>query len=143
MRLQRIFKQGGIINKNLYEQLQDLDQNKNISFRGCSNEFKQNRDWWVCVVDGEIVAYCGCVYSDGICIFNRAWVHPNCRGNGMQRKMIKVRIKAAKEQCHTVITYTLINNHHSSNNLIKCGFMLYNPEYAYSGKGNLYWIKYL
>ena len=141
MRLQRIFNQGKIINSSLYEQLQDLDQNRAVAFRGCGNEFKSNRDWWVSVIDSEIVAYCGCIYADGICIMNRAWVHKDYRGKGMQRKMIIKRIEAAKMQCNTIITYTTADNIHSSNNLIKCGFKLYNPEYAYGGRNMLYWIK--
>lgn len=144
MRLQRIFNQGKIINADLYEQLQDLDQNYIPAFRGCSNEFKDNRDWWVSVSDsGQIVAYCGCIYSQGICIMNRAWVHKSYRGNGMQRKMILKRISAAKEQCHTVITYTTADNIVSANNLIRCGFKLYTPEYAYGGNDMLYWVRLL
>ena len=138
MRLQRIFNKGKIINADLYEQLEYLDKNNVPAFRGCSNEFKENRDWWVSVDDGGfIIAYCGCIYSEGICIMNRAWVHKRYRGNGMQRKMILRRIKAAKEECNTIITYTTVDNVHSANNLIQCGFKLYTPEYAYGGKDML------
>ena len=107
MRLQRIFNQGKIINQSLYEYLKDLDINQNPSFRGCGNEFKQNRDWWVMTDNaGFIIAYCGSIYLNGICIMNRAWVHKSHRGNGLQRKMINKRITEAKKQCHTIITYT-------------------------------------
>lgn len=144
MRLKRIFNQGRIINADLYEQLQDLDQNYIPAFRGCDNEFKDNRDWWVMVSDsGQIVAYCGCIYTHGICIMNRAWVHKSQRGNGYQKKMILRRIQAAKLQCHTIITYTTADNVVSSNNLIKCGFKLYTPEYSYGGIDMLYWFKAL
>lgn len=141
MRLQRIFNQGRITNLELYRQLVDLDQNKVPAFNGCGNEFKINRAWWVIVDNGQIIAYCGCIFTEGICIMNRAWVHKNYRGNGMQRKMILKRIESAKQYCRTIITYTTADNVHSANNLIKCGFKMYTPEYAYAGRDVLYWIK--
>lgn len=142
MRLQKIYNQGRIINSILYDYLQDIDQNQISAFRGCGNEFKNNRDWWV-ITDkaGFIIAYCGCIYSESICIFNRAWVHKRYRGMGLQRKMISKRIQSAKGQCKKVITYTTPDNVISSNNLIKCGFKMYTPEYAYAGRNMIYWIK--
>jgi hypothetical protein len=56
--------------------------------------------------------------------------------------LIDVRIRAAKRQyCHTVITYTTLDNYPSANNLIKRGFKLYNPEYQYGGSNMLYFAK--
>ena len=93
---------------------------------------------------GFIIAYCGCLYSDGVCIFVRAWVHKKFRGKGLQRKMIKARLKAAIGfRCYTAITYTTHDNVHSANNLFKMGFNMYNPEYAYVGRGMLYFRKAL
>lgn len=135
MRLQKIYSQGIVKNQQLYEYLQKQD---GYVFPNCDNEFKSNRDWWVTLDNGFIVAYCGCLYSQGICIFVRAWVHKRYRGKGLQRKMIKARLKAAKTQCKTAITYTMPNNIHSINNLFKSGFTVYNPEYAYAGREMLY-----
>jgi GNAT superfamily N-acetyltransferase len=92
---------------------------------------------------GEIVAYCGSIYSKGICIFNRAWVKKSHRGQGIQRRMIKTRLKAASTFCHIAITYTTLDNFPSANNLIDCGFRLYLPEYSYGGSDKLYYQKLL
>lgn len=140
MKLIKIFNLGRVISERLYSQLKELD--KQI-FYGCGNEFLKNRDWWVIEDDGKIVAYCGCIYSEGICIFNRAWVHRRYRGNGIQSKMIKARLKAAKETCNVAITYTTFDNVPSANNLIKNKFIMYNPLYAYAGNDKLYFIKRL
>lgn len=142
MRLVKIFSQGKILNQDLYDRLQKWDMLH--CFPGCGNEFLHNRDWWVILDDGKIIAYCGCIYSCNVCIFNRAWVHKNYRGLGLQRKMIKARINAAyKNDCYVCVTYTTPCNTPSANNLIKTKFLLFDPEYKYAGKGMLYFRKKL
>ena len=135
MRLQKVYSQGRELMPSVYADLQALDARV---FYGCGNEFKSNRDWWVVISGNRIVAYCGCLYSDGVCIFVRAWVHADYRGRGLQRKMIRQRIKAARRDCTTAITYTTADNYASANNLIKEGFLLYHPAYSYAGNGMLY-----
>ena len=140
MRLKKIFSFGNILDRETYEQLRELDYN-NPNFKGCGDEFQFNREWWVMLDEGEIVAYCGSIYSKGICIFNRAWVKKSHRGQGIQRRMIKARLKAASTFCHIAITYTTLDNFPSANNLINCGFRLYLPEYSYGGSDKLYFQK--
>jgi GNAT superfamily N-acetyltransferase len=140
MRLTKIFSRGRIINQAAYTQLQALDAR---CFPGCEGEFINNRDWWVIISGNIIVAYCGSWYSSGICMFNRAWVKPEYRGQGIQKRMIKVRLAAAKLYGDTVITYTTRDNDKSANNLIAKGFRLYNPAYAYAGNEMIYFIKKL
>ncbi len=142
MRLKKIFSFGNILDRDTYEQLRELDYN-NPNFKGCGDEFQFNREWWVMLDEGEIVAYCGSIYSKGICIFNRAWVKKSHRGQGIQRRMIKTRLKAASTFCHIAITYTTLDNFPSANNLISCGFRLYLPEYSYGGSDKLYFQKLL
>jgi GNAT superfamily N-acetyltransferase len=135
----KVFSMGKVLNKNLYHQLQILESSV-PEFKGAGNEFKQNRDWWVIKGDNDVInAYCGCLYSEGVCIFNRAWVRKQYRGLGIQKKLIKIRLKAARG--FKVITYTTPCNIPSANNLIKAGFILYNPEYKYAGSGMLYFRK--
>jgi GNAT superfamily N-acetyltransferase len=139
MRTKKVFSLGKVIDARLYELVQIMD--KNIFF-GCANEFKINREWWVILNDSnKVIAYCGSIYSEGICIYIRAWVRKDNRGKGLQKKLINIRYKAALKNSHTVITYTTIDNYPSANNLISQGFKLYFPEYAYGGKEMLYWIK--
>ena len=142
MRLKKIFSFGNILDRETYEQLRELDYN-NPNFKGCGDEFQFNREWWIMLDEGEIVAYCGSIYSKGICIFNRAWVKKSHRGQGIQRRMIKTRLKAASTFCHIAITYTTLDNFPSANNLINCGFRLYLPEYSYGGSDKLYFQKLL
>lgn len=139
MRTKKVFSLGKVIDARLYELVQIMD--KNIFF-GCANEFKINREWWVILNDSnKVIAYCGSIYTEGICIYIRAWVRKDNRGKGLQKKLINIRYKAALKNSHTVITYTTIDNYPSANNLISQGFKLYFPEYAYGGKEMLYWIK--
>ena len=138
IKLIKVFSNAKVRNEKLYLELQALEQSV-IDFKGAGNEFKPNRDWWVITYGETIIAYCGCCYSLGVCIFVRAWVQKSWRGRGLQMKLIKARLKAAKG--FKVITYTTVDNIPSANNLIKCGFTLYTPEYQYAGPNMLYFRK--
>ena len=137
MKTIKVFNRGKILNPILYAELKVLDQKV---FSGCNDEFKNNRDWWVITSGNNIIAYCGCSFVDNICIFVRAWVHKEYRGQGLQKNFIKLRIKAAYD-CDIAITYTTIDNYPSANSLISQGFKLYSPEYAYAGRQMLYFQK--
>jgi hypothetical protein len=139
LKLKKIFSFGKVLNEDLYQRVQDLD--KKI-FYGCNNEFLTNREWWVLLNNrGSIVAYCGSIYTSDICIFIRAWVKRTNRGKGLQKKLIDIRLRAAKKKASVAITYTIKDNCPSINNLIGKGFKIYVPEYAYGGKEMLYWKK--
>ena len=137
MRLTKVFSMGKVLKPDLYRRLQVLDSRL---FAGAANEFKDNREWWVIEDAGQIIAYCGSLYSEGVCIFVRAWVYKPYRGKGLQSKMIKTRLKAAK-RCFKAITYVYYDNVHSINNLIKNGFLTYTPQYGYAGKEFIYFYK--
>ena len=140
MKIVKVFSLGKIYHKGLYEKLKILDTT-NPNFKGCGDEFKHNREWWVYTdTKGMIIAYCGSIYSEGICIFNRAWVKRQYRRKGLHTKMIRVRLMAAKKTCKSAITYTIYTNFDSANNLTKLGFKLYEPVYKYGGEV-LYFIK--
>ena len=139
LRLVKVFSWGTIIKPKLYERLQSLDARV---FVDAKNEFKENREWWVIEDKGQIIAYCGSLYAEGVCIFVRAWVFKDYRGHGIQSKMIKTRLKAAKG-CYRAITYVSFDGVHSMNNLIKNGFLTYIPQAQYAGKEFLYFYKEL
>ena len=126
-------------NSELYLRLKELDAKV---FPGCDNEFQPNRDWWVQLDYAQnIVAYCGCLYKDRICVFVRAWVTKAHRNKGIHKKLIRVRIdKAHRNRCKSIVTYTVRNNYASANNLIKAGFLLHTPVYAYAGNDVMYFI---
>lgn len=137
MKLQKVFSFGKVIKPALYERLQSLDRRV---FVDAYNEFKENREWWVIEDKGQIIAYCGSLYNQGVCIFVRAWVFKEYRGRGLQSKMIKARLKAARN-CYRVITYVAKDGVHSMNNLIINGFLTYIPQYLYAGKEFIYFYK--
>jgi RimJ/RimL family protein N-acetyltransferase len=139
MKTIKVFNRGKVMNKRLYTQLITLDFKV---FSGCGNEFHENRDWWVITSGNQIIAYCGCSFSESVCIFVRAWVHKDYRGQGLQKKMIKLRLKSAFG-CNVAVTYTTIDNYPSANNLISQGFRLFSPQYAYAGRNMLYFQKEL
>lgn len=70
---------------------------------------------------------------------SRAGVIPKFRGQGLQRKFITLRIEKAKQLGYTRVTSTTYDNPHSTNNLIKCGFLCYDPEDRYLADGTNYW----
>ncbi len=140
-KITKVYSRGKVLNKADYEQLQQIELT-NPNFKGCGNEFKENRDWWVIKnTRGKIIAYCGSIYTHGFVIFNRAWVDRKYRGKGIQKRLINIRLKSAAKYGSTAITYTLIDNYPSANSLISCGFKLYAPEYAYAGSNVLYFRK--
>ena len=124
------------------KEVKDLKILDSYYFYGCENEFKPKRTWWLIKKDDIIIAYCGAIFTDSICIFNRAWVDPDYRGLGIQQKMIEARVKEAKsKRCYRAITYTTPTNIYSANNLIAKDFKLYHPCYSWGGKHQLYFFK--
>lgn len=93
--------------------------------------------WWAF---GEL-AFCGIrrTSEPGLAFMVRAGVIPVARGLGLQRRMIYTRLRWAKAQGFTnVCTYTVPDNTPSANNLIRCGFRLYDPPERWAGP-MLYW----
>lgn len=99
--------------------------------------------WWIAFDDaGEPVGFCGlqpsvrwldCIY---LC---RAGVVPSARGKGLQRRLISVRLRFARAMGMRWAVTDTFENPASSNNLIRCGFMLYEPSRPWGYKGALYW----
>ncbi len=103
---------------------------------------KERAYWWLARWDGVEAGFAGILEVDGgqtgfLC---RAGVLPEFRGNGIQRRLIQERVRFARSHGYKqVITYTSIDNTASSNNLIACGFVLYQPEYSFVGPNYNYW----
>lgn len=76
----------------------------------------------------------------GIAFMSRSGVVEGYRGQGLQKRMIRMRVRMAKRAgCCAVITYTTCDNAPSANSLISCGFKIYAPTTAYVGQGFIYW----
>ena len=99
-------------------------------------------DWWIVYCDREPVAYAGMVpssrWSDTgyMC---RSGVREKYRGNGLQKRLIAVRKKRAKELGYNWIITDTSYNPASANNLIDCGFRMYEPSREWAYSYSCYW----
>ena len=71
------------------------------------------------------------------------WVAQDCRGNGLQKRLIKAREAQARKLGYTELISDTTGNPPSSNSLISCGFKVYEPEEPWGGSKTIYWIKKL
>ena len=103
--------------------------------------------WWVVGPATAPLAYASvrpstrwadCVY------FARAGVAPEARGLGLQRRLVRARLRwAARNAYMYAITDTLASNVQSANNLVREGFRVFWPHPAnlWAGTGALYLIR--
>lgn len=105
--------------------------------------------WWWLVFHTDPyttpIAYAGMVKSrstpNGV-YFNRCGVLPAFRGQGLQKKLIRVRqCKAKRLGFTTVVSDT--NEAASANNLIACGFRMFSPKLRWGLASSTYWRKSL
>lgn len=91
-------------------------------------EFRQSK-WWVAETEaGELVAYAGVWLkpSKKAAYLTRAGVLPEARGQGLQRRLLRVRERYARAQgAERTYTYVLDTNFPSMTNLIRCGYFPY------------------
>lgn len=97
-------------------------------------------DWWI-AYDTETkapVAFAGLwpsVRISGAGYLCRGGVLPIGRGNGLQRKLIKVREREAKKKRWVLLLSDVApGNAHSLNNLYACGFRSFVPSDPWSGE---------
>jgi L-amino acid N-acyltransferase YncA len=104
---------------------------------------------WVVRVGGKAVGYgamrgCEASVNKGLALLTRAGVIPAWRGMGIQKKLIRLRTRKAKNLGYkTAIAYVMGMNCASSNALIGCGFRLYEPANLYAGEKAVYLRKHL
>lgn len=110
--------------------------------------FEDGQRWWVALSPGGrlAVAYCGLAPSKQqlsagyLC---RAGVCPPHRGRGLQRAMIRLREKEARALGWARLVTDTTYNTVSANNLIACGYRLFDPKYPWAFRDTLYWTKEL
>jgi len=103
--------------------------------------------WWT-AVDGSGIpcGFAGLVASVRWCdtgYLCRAGVVPTHRGQGLQKKLIAVRIRKAKALGWNWLITDTHDNPASANNLIACGFKMFEPSVPWGARGTLYWRKKL
>lgn len=130
--------------------LQTIAQLDKKCFVGDSPVSLKDTFWWIAYNEvGNPIGFSGlklCRRKEnrGLGYFSRAGVIKSYRGHGTQKKMIRARLKKAKEFGLThCVTYVKGFNLASANSLISCGFKLYNPHYKWGGKSALYFQKCL
>jgi GNAT superfamily N-acetyltransferase len=106
---------------------------------------KQGAEWWVGYDDAVVGCFAGLKnvgHSTGFLC--RAGVLKEARGKGLHRRLIRIRETRARETgLEWMITYVAPYNLKSANNLIACGYKLYNPQNPYGVTGALYFRKKL
>ena len=98
--------------------------------------------WWIATKDGVDCGFAGLVYSSrwsdcGYLV--RCGVVPNCRGQALQKKFIRVRIRQAKALGLNWLITSTYDNPASANSLISCGFKMFNPTNPWMTKHTSYW----
>lgn len=75
----------------------------------------------------------------------RAGVLPIANGQGLQRRMIRLRESWARQQsgAQEMLTYVAPRNYQSMVNLLRCGYRFYEPNYPWGIEGGHYFRKEL
>jgi RimJ/RimL family protein N-acetyltransferase len=101
--------------------------------------------WWI-VWDGDKpVAFAGLrpcqeKVNEGMAALTRCGVIRDYRGLGLQKKLIRARVRMAKRLgLRQVVAYVKKWNLASANSLIRCGFKLYGG--IWGGKGSLHFYR--
>ena len=100
-------------------------------------------EWWIAwdTEAQQIAGYAGArLLGDGCYFLSRAGVAKPYRGHGLQRRLIRARVRRGRQlSAWLIVTYTLPFNAASSNSLIAAGFRTYIPAVAYAGANVVYW----
>jgi GNAT superfamily N-acetyltransferase len=100
--------------------------------------------WWIAWNGTEPAGYCGMTLyphlsSVFLCL---SGVLSGYRGQGLQRRLIRVRERAAVKLGYPrSVSYTTVDNAWSANNLIRCGYRLYVPKTEWGVDGAAYFQK--
>ena len=101
--------------------------------------------WWLVHTESNALAgFAGIVPSTRWidCMYLcRAGIIDAHRGNGLQKKLIWVRLQKARSLGMNWAISDTYDNPASANSLIHCGFKMFNPTEPWGAKGTLYWRK--
>jgi len=103
-------------------------------------------DWWIVASDDGPVGFGGMVpsrqFSD-VGYLVRAGVLPAHRGRGLQKRLIRARLAAARRAGYAAVVTDTYKNPTSANSLISCGFRAYEPARPWAWADSCYWIRTL
>lgn len=96
--------------------------------------------WYIAFAGGWPAGFGVARETGGGWFLARAGVLPEFRGHGLQKKLIRARLRGIKAQGGKVAyTYTMIDNPASAQSLIGCGFRPYIPAWRWVGPNINYW----
>jgi GNAT superfamily N-acetyltransferase len=103
--------------------------------------------WWFIAYDGERPVgfsgmYLSTQWSDTVYLC-RAGVLERARGHGLQKRLIRARIRKAKALGYCWAVTDTYENPESGNSLIRCGFRLFQPSRPWGADGVNYWRRSL
>ena len=103
--------------------------------------------WWLAFFEQEPVAFAGLIATRECSetgYFKRAGVDPKHRGNGLQLRLMRARVRKARKLGFKQLVTETTDAVHSANNCIRCGFEIFQPETPWvSFKSAIFWIKAL
>lgn len=103
--------------------------------------------WWLAFAANEsreLAGFCGLTetYADPtLGYLKRAGVLRPHRGQGLQRRFVRVREAEARRLGMRSIVTDTSSNPASANNLIACGYRIYAPENPWGFNHTIYWSK--
>lgn len=102
--------------------------------------------WWLVYLEGYAVAFGQLVPAANTPYtgyLKRSGVLHEHRGQGLQRRLIRVREALARKLGWKLLVTDTTGNPASSNTLIKAGYRLFTPGYLWAFEHSLYWRKNL
>lgn len=98
--------------------------------------------WWIAYSDSGVPIGFAALYPSlrwaDAGYMARSGVLPSHRGKGLQKALIKARIRKARKLGYKWLLSDTRDNPASSNSLIACGFRLYQPSKPWAFKNSLY-----
>lgn len=117
-------------------------------FANTAPNIDPERGWWwlAFALDGsrEVAGFCGLTptYADAsLGYLKRAGVRRPHRGQGLQKRFIRVRESKARRLGMRAVVTDTSDNPSSSNSLIACGYRIYRPENPWGFTHTIYWNK--
>jgi GNAT superfamily N-acetyltransferase len=116
------------------------------TFGSTAPQIDPERGWWWLAHDGrEVAGFCGLAptYAQpgDVGYLKRAAVRLPHRGQGLQRRFVRVREAQARRVGLRTLVSDTTNNPPSANNLISCGYRIYTPENPWGLNNAIYWYK--
>jgi GNAT superfamily N-acetyltransferase len=101
--------------------------------------------WWVAHDGREVAGFCMLMATEAqpttVAYLKRAGVRLLHRGQGLQRRFVRVREMLARKLGFRTLVTDTTDNPSSANNLIACGYRIYRPPEPWGFHHTIYWYK--